>query len=109
MPCSSHIIILIPDCYSFFDRGGCGYRAKDLLPSQDLDRKAGAGLGCRSLHSHGPQKLADRSAAVICIPRAEEYSSRLAIDHDRCVEHERRAGAGRDSEFHDPDARLPNF
>ena len=38
MPCSSRIIILIPDCYSFCGRGGGGYRAKDLLPSQDLDR-----------------------------------------------------------------------
>jgi hypothetical protein len=45
MPCSSHIEVLTLDCCSLYARGGGVFRAKDLLPSQDLDRSVEPAFG----------------------------------------------------------------
>ncbi len=52
MPCSSHMTVLIPAFCSFYARGGGVFRAKDLLPSQDLDRTLEPAFGAEiSIHT----------------------------------------------------------
>ena len=52
MPCSSHMTVLILAFCSCYARGGGVFRAKDLLPSQDLDRTLEPAFGAEfSIHT----------------------------------------------------------
>src|ERR1017187_7237427 len=106
MPCSSHMIILIPDCCSFFDRGGGCSRAKDLLSSHDLDWTSWTAGWSRSCAPETPftrMQHATRSCA-----RCHQHSVMSSLDHDGCVEHDQLSGFGRDGDADGPDASLRN-